>query len=606
MLNKLKPKAIAPQQITNQSEVKASFQEILDDANNVANQWNDTLQPLIDSLPGGRRRVLASARSSSINPVLNGFDGSQVFMDMTSTPQNYSGLLYNLKYNRPKTIKETFLDTHATVLDELRKLRAIVDAIDTSADPFDDTNLKNWIRRLAADTISDLDVGDPFDVAYFGDPTKTAEFSLHQRDVNLREVIGLSNDYGLTSPGFDGTNHIDDQTIIEALITLDGLVDGGGGGALTLQDAYDNGDGTILCAADTPLEVSVINERTAVEVYGFLTLGQNGVGKSVSVQSHRASSLREITFFAAADDETVFDDQDQVYSNGLATLNRTTASPDLFQFQLGPFAAAPGMMKARALILGGRDSEDTGDGLPLWRLGNIGSDQCYLEQTDGNILHIGNAVGSLRLYGEVTNLILSDYGNNTSTSSDINFFGPTFGIGSRHGGIGGVAESILSGTDLATGLMLQGAFLEATGTAPSGQLNVATNEVWPELNRVYADNIVKAKGSIFNDNNAMTPSSTLLDNSYNISGISHLDQGAVTVYFGTALPETTSFAVSVENIGRKIGGATPAFCTEVNPIVSSGEVVGVIVVIQAITDGLGGVLTLGKPQVDINIFLQAV
>ena len=606
MIKKLQPVAIVPQNLSSNEQIRAGFQEVLVDINAIIVQWNETLQPLVDSMPGGRRRLTPADRTANINPVENGCDGSQVFMDMTSTPQVLSGFLYNSRARRPKTIKEVVVDSYASLQSEINKLRVLVDAIDLVDSTYDDTDLRNWIRRLAADTISNLDQGDSFGVGYFGDPTKTVQYSLHQRDVNIRQVIGLEADYGLTSPGFDGTNYIDDMNIIDALVELDSHIGGIEVPPVTLQNAYDNGDGTILCASDTPLEVSIIDERTALEVYGFLTLGHNGVGKSVSIQSHRWSSSREITFFAAADDETIFDDQDQVYSNGLATLNRTTGSVDLFQFQLGPFAAAPGMMKARALILGGRDSEDTGDGLPLWRLGNISSDQCYLEQTDGNILHIGNAIGGSFLYGQMTNFILSDYGTNTSLASDINFFGPTFAIGGRHGGIGGIAESVLSGTDLVTGLMIQGSFLEARGYAPSGQLNEATDPVWPELNRVYRDNIVKAKGSIFNDNHSMTPSSTLLDNSYNISSISHLDQGAVTVYFGTALPETTSFAISVENIGRKVGGATPAFCTEVNPIVSSGKIVGVIVVVQAVTDSGGGVLTLGKPQVDINIFLQAV
>lgn len=534
MLNKLRPKAIAPQQITNQSEVKASFQEILDDANNIANQWNDTLQPLIDSLPGGRRRVLASARSTSINPVLNGFDGSQVFMDMTSTPQNYSGLLYNLKYNRPKTIKETFLDTHATVLDELRKLRAIVDAIDASADPFDDTNLKNWIRRLAADTISDLDVGDAFDVAYFGDPTKTAEFSLHQRDVNLREVIGLSNDYGLTSPGFDGTNYIDDQTLIEALITLDGLLSGVGGLA-SLQSAY--------------------NEGNTIEV----------------------TSARGMVF--------------------------TTASAPTIPLVVRNSSGYTG------LVVGGNIGLYSGNTL-VGIFGENGHDDAlYLKQTDGMTLAIGNTEGPTTLFGNYTSWLLSGYGTQTYPGTDIDFFALAEGPGGliRVGGIGGVVESVLDTTILTTGLMFKGSFFEATGAAPSGQENQAEDQVWPQLNRLYSDNIVKAKCSIYNNANDASPSSILLEGAYNIFDISHLDKGAVTVSFGTPLPEGTSFCVSVENVGRKgEGGGTPCFCTEVNTVEGAGGIIGVTVIVQAISDGGSGVLVIGKPQVDINIYLQAV
>ena len=189
MLKRVRPKAILPQQVTSQEAIKAGFQEILVDINQFADQWNETLYPLIDSLPSGRRQVTAASRTTGINPIDNGFDGSQVFMDLTSSPQVHSGILYNSRQKRPKTIKEVVLDNYSTLADELRKLRIVMNDISLANTEYDDTDLRNWIRRLAGDTVSNDDLGDPFGTGYFGDPTKTVAYSLNQRENNLRTLI---------------------------------------------------------------------------------------------------------------------------------------------------------------------------------------------------------------------------------------------------------------------------------------------------------------------------------------------------------------------------------------------------------------------------------
>ena len=261
MLKKLRPRAITPQDLSKKDHIKAGFQELLADLNSIADQWNDTLQPLIDSLPGGRRRLSPAERGQEIDPVLNGFDGSQVFMDQTATPTSGAGFFYNTILKRPKTIKEVVLDGQVSLGRDISKLTRLLEAVDPSNTEYDDTDLRNWIRRLAADTISDLDLGDAFDTGYFGAPTKSLQYSLHQRDTGLRNVIGLdSDDYGLTSPGFSGTNHIDDQDLIEALITLDGLV-GGGGGVSNLQEAYDGGN-TIEVTFGRPVVLTTSSNTT--------------------------------------------------------------------------------------------------------------------------------------------------------------------------------------------------------------------------------------------------------------------------------------------------------------------------------------------------------
>jgi hypothetical protein len=258
MLKRLHQAAVAPQRITTTEEIRAAIQESIVDVNSIVAQWNETLQPLIDSLPGGRRRVSSGARSAEVNPVSNGFDGSQIFTDSTATAQTLGGFLYNGRAKRPKTIKETIIDANASVQSEVSKLRVLIDGLEAASSSYDDTELRNWIRRLAGDTISDLDQGETFLTGYFGEPTKTAQYSLHQRDANLRQLIGIeSDDYGAVDPGFSGTNHIDDLTVLEALIELDGLV-GSGSGVSNLQEAYDGG-GSITTESGSPVTFATVD-----------------------------------------------------------------------------------------------------------------------------------------------------------------------------------------------------------------------------------------------------------------------------------------------------------------------------------------------------------
>ena len=260
MLKRLNTKRLAPVRIETKEDYRAGLLELLNDINQIAVQWNGQLYPLLDSLPGGRTRHLAEERSSSIDPITNGLDGSQVFMDSTATPQTLRGLLYNSGSARPKTIKEVVLDTYSILSSDMARIRSSIDINEAAvAATYDDTNISNWIRRLAADTISDLDQGEEFPTAHFSGnlPTKTLEFSLHQRDNNLRTLIGIDGaGYGTINPGFLNTNFIDGQTIVQAIITLDGEIQNGEGGAGTLQSAYDNGDGTIVGITAKPLVVS--------------------------------------------------------------------------------------------------------------------------------------------------------------------------------------------------------------------------------------------------------------------------------------------------------------------------------------------------------------
>lgn len=80
-------------------------EEIVQDFTTIAKELNDSVQPVISSLPGGRRQITEADRIEDINPVINGLDGSQLYLDATAQDP-YNPLLYNREKNRPNTIKE--------------------------------------------------------------------------------------------------------------------------------------------------------------------------------------------------------------------------------------------------------------------------------------------------------------------------------------------------------------------------------------------------------------------------------------------------------------------------------------------------------------------
>ena len=93
---------------TSSSDYNASMEEIMNSLAQVSIAWNTQLQPLLDTLPGGSTGINKDARTETPNPFLNGFDGSQLYTDLTSSPVSDNGRFYDGLSKRPLTLKETF------------------------------------------------------------------------------------------------------------------------------------------------------------------------------------------------------------------------------------------------------------------------------------------------------------------------------------------------------------------------------------------------------------------------------------------------------------------------------------------------------------------
>lgn len=93
---------------TSSADYNATMEEIKNSLSQISIAWNTQLQPLLDTLPTGATGINKDSRTNTPNPFLNGFDGSQIFTDLTSTPVSDNGRFYNTVDKRPLTIKETF------------------------------------------------------------------------------------------------------------------------------------------------------------------------------------------------------------------------------------------------------------------------------------------------------------------------------------------------------------------------------------------------------------------------------------------------------------------------------------------------------------------
>jgi hypothetical protein len=93
---------------TSSADYNASMEEVINSLAQISISWNTQLQPLLDTLPTGSTGINKDTRSETPNPFLNGFDGSQIYTDLTSTTVVDNGRFYNTVNKRPLTIKETF------------------------------------------------------------------------------------------------------------------------------------------------------------------------------------------------------------------------------------------------------------------------------------------------------------------------------------------------------------------------------------------------------------------------------------------------------------------------------------------------------------------
>lgn len=118
---------------TSSSDFNSTMEEIRNSLTAFSLAWNNSLQPLLDTLPGGLTGIDLDARTDNPNPFLNGFDGSQIYTDMTATPVVDEGRFYDGDSSRPLTIKETFNGIQRQINDKIQTLEVQIAKINNES-----------------------------------------------------------------------------------------------------------------------------------------------------------------------------------------------------------------------------------------------------------------------------------------------------------------------------------------------------------------------------------------------------------------------------------------------------------------------------------------
>jgi len=108
---------------TSSSDYNATIQELINDLTRVSLSWNNEVQPLLDSLPTGNTNIIREERSDNPNPFINGFDGSQIYLDLTSTTLTDNGKYFDKTLDRPLTIKESLENIQDQLNDAIQELQ---------------------------------------------------------------------------------------------------------------------------------------------------------------------------------------------------------------------------------------------------------------------------------------------------------------------------------------------------------------------------------------------------------------------------------------------------------------------------------------------------
>ena len=546
MFKRLSQRSIVRPRLNDMSQVTDSFREVISDLTDMSLQWNENIYPLLSSLPGGRTKQTVASRTSAIDPIENGLDGSQLYMDMAATPQVYNGLLHN--GTRPKTIKEVLLDSYQKVLAKVDRQQDILDDLDLGATAYDDSELRNWILQLAGDTVSGIAQGATYNANNFDNaPAKQAEYSLHQRDVGVRTLIGVeAESYGYInlSPLFVGSNYLIAETdVVEALLALDAAVFAGGG-LTTLNIAYENGSLISVDEGDPVTLTCLDGDINALNIYGTIAC-------QAETPSGELPIVLDALFLETAWSGTV--DVDDIISLELSGRNLTPANKFMYFEKKTGNITTP----AEAAIYIGKKTADTVEQLGQIYIGrqtvaNGGVPHLAIESYKDGASFASKIEAVTPLEITSADDILITAGTTTYLDSPLVPLTITVNsieLGRAVGLTGKYSDAGFQGSvGSVDGLNFETGSLELTGYAPTRSTAGIFGGGEPEITALYRDNIIKCKGKLVLDpvfvGDPVTITTPMAYDMYNVGldgagkAISQIDINAGTVKIGflTSLP----------------------------------------------------------------------
>ena len=126
IISKLRPSSIKhphPKNGSVQSEViRTMMNEVVYDVTNFASMFNQIIYPTVGSLPGQPLQFSERLDDNQISPVLNGLDGSQIFVDRLATTNTDNGRYYDSDNTRPRTVKEQFESVYDSIVASVKDI----------------------------------------------------------------------------------------------------------------------------------------------------------------------------------------------------------------------------------------------------------------------------------------------------------------------------------------------------------------------------------------------------------------------------------------------------------------------------------------------------
>lgn len=209
--------------------INDTIDEISTDLLNIQSQWNNSLIPLLNTIPSGS----VNDGTDTVDAFTNGLDGSTLYIDADITAAGTNIAYYNAAQNRPNTIKEqcaalylysdavreeltTEITTLTGILSQTVKERIGINVFDSTAissassvDGRTNTNSNN-ITQLARDL---------YGIGFSLDGDGNANLAIPAMTVldNVRQYTGMTN-LSDVSPTYTSNNVVTDGDSLEVAI----------------------------------------------------------------------------------------------------------------------------------------------------------------------------------------------------------------------------------------------------------------------------------------------------------------------------------------------------------------------------------------------------
>jgi hypothetical protein len=122
------------------------MEELAVDLADFGARWNTDLYPLLNSLPRGSDETRWSGATNMPDPLVDGLDGDNIFVDNAASTTQDDGLFWNTTELRPKTVRESSRDIDDRVTDIYSELSESILGISNGLSTDQWNRLGTWVK----------------------------------------------------------------------------------------------------------------------------------------------------------------------------------------------------------------------------------------------------------------------------------------------------------------------------------------------------------------------------------------------------------------------------------------------------------------------------